>query len=255
LPSTVPLPALSASSITFWCKMGKHYFVADVHLGLKLHDLHEREKAFAAWLDSITPDVSALYLLGDIFDFWWEYKYVVPKGYVRILGRLAQLADRGVAVHFFKGNHDRWTYGYLEKEVGLQIHNEPLMVQIGNTRFCLGHGDGLGLQGILDKMFCSHFLQRFFSNIHPRWWMSLGYRWSAHNRKTNGVPDNYDSLIRYALAYPHRVDYFIFGHLHTPLDRELPNGARLVVLGEWMPEGYYAVFDESSHDFASPKFF
>ena len=228
--------------------MSKHYFVADVHLGLKLHNERERENAFVAWLDSIASDAAAIYLLGDIFDFWWEYKYVVPKGHVRVLGRLAQLVDRGVAVHFLKGNHDRWTYGYLEREVGLQIHDEPLVVQIGGTRFCLGHGNMLWPQGIWEKMFSSRFLQRCFSTIHPRWGMSLGYRWSAQSRRANGASDSLDSLCRFASEFPHPVNYFIFGHLHTPLDLELPNGARLVVLGEWMPDGHYAVFDTKEED-------
>ena len=225
----------------------KHYFVADVHLGLKLHDTFEREKRFANWLDTIASDVAALWLLGDVFDFWWEYKYVVPKGYVRILGRLAQLVDSGVAVHFFKGNHDRWTFGYLTQEIGLVVHDAPLIMTIGGARFCLGHGDEW-TGGLLEKMFNSRFLQRCYSSIHPRWGMSFGHNWSARNRmKHNGttpLDEQQNPICHFANTFPHPVDYFVFGHLHTPVDLTLSNRARLLVLGEWTDGGHYAVFDE-----------
>ena len=229
----------------------KHYFVADIHLGLKMQDEHEREAAFAGWLDAVAPDAAALYLLGDIFDFWWEYKYVVPKGYVRILGRLAQLVDAGVAVHFFKGNHDRWTFGYLEQEIGIKVYDKPRLVQIGETCFCLGHGDG-GTR-LWEKMFASPFLQRCFSTIHPRWGMGLGYGWSARNRikhNASGIlPEDVSALYRFAELFPHRVDYFVFGHFHTPVDVQIAHQGRFIVLGEWMPDRRYAVFDEKDKTF------
>ena len=232
----------------------KHYFVADVHLGLRLPSDGgaDREKAFVDWLDSIASDAAAIYLLGDVFDFWWEYKEVAPKGYVRVLGKLAHLADTGVAIHFFKGNHDRWTYGYLEKEIGMLVYDRPIVMQIGGARFCLGHGDGLGQKGILEKMFASRFLQRCFSAIHPRWGVALGHRWSARNRiKYQGLyrfNAETDPLYRFASTFPHPVDYFIFGHLHTSVNLTLPNKAQLIVLDEWMPDGYYAVFDTKEED-------
>jgi len=226
----------------------KHYFVADVHLGLKLQDEHVREKTFVDWLDSIASDAAALYLLGDIFDFWWEYKQVVPKGYVRVLGRLAQLADSGVAVHFFKGNHDQWTFGYLEKEIGMHIHDAPFVTQFGNTRFCLGHGDGL-----LKQMFTSKFLQKCFGMIHPRWGMWLGHRWSVHHRikqpKSGSREAQTAALIRFASEFAHPVDYFVFGHLHIPVDMTLANNARLLVLDEWIPNLPYALFDARDETF------
>ena len=225
--------------------MYRHYFAADVHLGLKLQDLHTREKAFVGWLDSIRSDAAALYLLGDVFDFWWEYKYVVPKGYVRILGTLAQLADSGVSIHFFKGNHDQWTYGYLEKEVGMQVHNKPLVIQIGNARFCLGHTNEQGF-----GLFGSRFLQRCFSMVHPRWGMSLGHAWSANHRMKSAIPDaegeEVESLCRFAAAFPHPVDYFVFGHLHTPCSAVISHGTQLTVLGAWMDGGNFGVFDEQT---------
>ncbi|MCL2727345.1 MAG: UDP-2,3-diacylglucosamine diphosphatase [Bacteroidales bacterium] len=229
----------------------KHYFVADVHLGLKLPELYAREEAFVDWLDSIAHDAAALYLLGDIFDFWWEYKHVVPKGYVRVLGRLAQLADSGIAIHFFKGNHDQWTFGYLEKEIEMQLHDEPFVAQIGNRRFCLGHGDSLCVAGrkkkVLRKMFASRFLQKCFGAIHPRWGVSLGHWWSARHRvknmKSGSCEAEVASLVQFASTFSHPVDYFVFGHLHTPVDTTIANKARLLILSEWMPCMQYALFD------------
>ena len=213
-----------------------------------------REKSFVEWLRAIASDASALYLLGDIFDFWWEYKYVVPKGYVRVLGALAQLVDSGVAVHFFKGNHDRWCFGYLEREIGIHIHNKPEVIEVGETRFCLGHGDGVELatrgDRLLSTLFSAPILQRCFAAVHPRWGVAIAHRWSAHNRKKYSASSTFaeerEPLCRFAQSFPQPVDCFVFGHLHIPMDVTLPNGARLVVLGEWMPQGCYAVFDEST---------
>ena len=231
----------------------KHYFVADVHLGLRMGDVREREHSFVQWLHTIASDAAAIYLLGDIFDFWWEYQYVVPKGHVRVLGTLAQLVDAGVAVHFFTGNHDRWSFGYLEEEVGVHVHHKPLLMQIGDRRFYMGHGDGYGSQVVWERMFASRFLQRCFGAVHPRWGVDLGYRWSAgHRIKYNGLyvfNEETDPLCRFACAYPHPVDYFVFGHLHIPVDIVLPHKARLVVLGEWMPYGQYGVFDKGEETF------
>ena len=243
----------------------KHYFVADVHLGLRVEAPLEielpmpidREESFVAWLRSIASDAASLHLLGDIFDFWWEYKYVVPKGYVRVLGALAHLIDSGVAVHFHKGNHDRWDFGYFEREIGVHLHHKPTVIKIGETRFCLGHGDGMESAGrrerLLNRLFSAPALQRCFAAIHPRWGMALGHRWSAHNRKKERSSHTFskerDHLTRFAQLYPHPVDYFVFGHLHTPVDITLPNGARFVVLGEWMHSGCYAQFDEGTGKF------
>ncbi|MCL1974315.1 MAG: UDP-2,3-diacylglucosamine diphosphatase [Bacteroidetes bacterium] len=222
--------------------------MADIHLGRSSQDIHAREKAFADWLDSIASDAAALYLLGDIFDFWWEYKYVVPKGYVRVLGKLARLVDSGVSVHFFKGNHDQWTYGYLENEVGLQVHDKPLVMQIGRGRFCLGHEHRQN-----SGLFGSRFLQRCFGSVHPRWGMSIGYTWSANHRMRSVAPDGaqegVESLCRFAATFPRPVDYFVFGHLHTPFNAILANGVRIIVLGAWMDGGEYGVFDEQADVF------
>ena len=228
--------------------MPKHYFVADIHLGLKVQDLRVQEKVFVDWLDSIAPQAAALYLLGDIFDFWREYKYVVPKGYVRVLGTLAQWADRGVPIHFFKGNHDQWTFGYLEKELGIKVHDKPLDVQIGKARFYLGHDQGGG-----SGAFGSRFLQQCFGMMHPRWGMGLGHTWSARHR-TKSVPpdaerDMIESRYRFAVSFPHPVDYFLFGHLHTPFCTSLPGGSKLIGLGAWIDRGEYGVFDEHTGNF------
>ncbi|MDR2586239.1 MAG: UDP-2,3-diacylglucosamine diphosphatase [Prevotellaceae bacterium] len=224
----------------------KHYFVADVHLGLTKGDPTERERSFVLWLNSIDIKDAEVWLLGDIFDFWWEYKYVVPKGYIRTMGKMAQMVESGVKIHYFKGNHDRWSIDYLKNEVGVQIHDKAAEVQIGETRFFIGHGYGYGKRskGLLNNMFDSHLLQRCFGAIHPRWGMSWGHRWSARSRRQSHEKNEFTALYSFAATYPQQIDYFIFGHLHTPIDTILPNKARFVVLGEWMQYGQYVVFDE-----------
>ena len=239
----------------------KHYFVSDVHLGLKIGDPGKRERAFVSWLHRVGQDAAALYLLGDIFDFWWEYKYVVPKGYVRVLGALATLADEGIPIHFIKGNHDQWTFGYLQKEIGIEIHEQPYVFGIGGKRFCLGHGDGLGGADpgfqLLRKIFASRFLQRCHSAIHPRWGMSVGHRWSHHNRLNEGAPHIFrgeeEPIFGYAAGFREPIDYFIFGHLHTPARCALPSGAELLILGEWVRQPVFVVFDEATHDMRSEE--
>jgi len=233
----------------------RHYFVSDVHLGLKIGDPKKRERAFVSWLHGVGQDAAALYLLGDIFDFWWEYKHVVPKGYVRVLGALATLADAGIPIHFIKGNHDQWTFGYLQKEIGIHIHEQPYVLSIGGKRFCLGHGDGLGDPDVgfqlLRRVFASRFLQRCHSAVHPRWGMSVGLSWSHHNRlAAGGTPYVFrgeeEPIYGYAARFPEPIDYFVFGHLHTPARCSLPSGAELLILGEWIRQSDFVVFDEET---------
>ena len=163
------------------------YFLSDAHLGsLAISHARMQERRLVRFLDSIKEKAAAVYLLGDMFDFWNEYKYVVPKGYTRFLGKLSELTDMGVEVHFFTGNHDLWTYGYLEEECGVIVHHKPITTEIYNKVFYLAHGDGLGDPDkkfkFLKAMFHDRTCQRLLNFIHPRWGMALGLNWAKHSR-------------------------------------------------------------------------
>lgn len=234
-----------------------HFFLSDVHLGLDYKDPQARERRFAAFLKGLPENTKALYLLGDIFDFWYEYKNVIPRKYTRTLGALAELVDNGVEVYFFNGNHDIWTYGYFEQELGIKVLQQPYVVEIGGKKFCLGHGDGLG-EGdlgykLLNGMFKNRFLQWLFSGVHPRWAFSLAYMWSRHNRLMHD--DNVwkwkgekERIVKFAgrmqEQYGGSIDFFIFGHFHYKVHMNLQQGGELFLLGEWIHNDYdYLVFD------------
>ncbi|MDR1226193.1 MAG: UDP-2,3-diacylglucosamine diphosphatase [Prevotellaceae bacterium] len=235
--------------------MQKHtYFLSDMHLGLPLYNPAEREKKVVRFLDSVKNTAGDIYLLGDVFDFWWEYKYVVPKGYVRFLGKLAELTDSGVNIHFFVGNHDLWIKNYLAYECSVKIYHKPEEITIGNKIFFLAHGDRLG-NGIevkptmLQRVFANRFLQWLYSTIHPRWGLAFGYTWSKHSRLSKEVSTPWrgkdELLFRLAtkMAERSKVDYFIFGHRHTPVQMDLPNRAKLLILSDWITGCTYAEFD------------
>ncbi len=232
------------------------FFVSDVHLGSRAGGATELERRFLHFLDHLPEHTRALYLLGDIFDFWYEYKYVIPAGYTRVLGRLAALVDRGVKVYFMAGNHDVWAYRYFEQELGLIPLTQPAQVEIDGKRFCLGHGDGLGPVPMdyrfLRGVFHCRFLQVLFSALHPRWAFGLGYAWSRHSRLSKAeAAEKYvfqgeqEPLWKYAQAYSQeqRVDYFVFGHYHTPYQATLPGGAQFFILGDWIHGADYLCFD------------
>jgi UDP-2,3-diacylglucosamine hydrolase len=228
------------------------YFVSDVHLGLQVADPAERERRFADFLNSLPEETEALYLLGDIWDFWYEYRDVVPKGYVRVLAALQGLMDRGVKVYFFEGNHDIWTYKYFE-ELGMVKLTQPALVVIGDKRFCLGHGDGLGPvpfgYRLLQTLFRSRVTQFLFSLLHPWLAFRLGNGWSKNNRLAHDVGYVFrgkdEPLYRFAEEYSreNRVDYFIFGHYHSDVHMILPSGAEFFVLKDWMKSSPYVRFD------------
>lgn len=221
----------------------KTYFVSDVHLGLQHKDPAARECRFAEFLNSLPEDTEALYMLGDIWDFWYEYRDVVPKGYVRVFSALQSLMDRGVKVYFFQGNHDVWTYSYFE-ELGMIRMQQPALVEIGGKRFCLGHGDGLGPvpfgYRFLRGVFHNRFLQIMFSMLHPWIAFRLGNNWSRGNRLSHdeeyvfGGKD--EPLYRFAekFASENKVDYFIFGHYHADICMDMASGAQFHVMKDWM---------------------
>ncbi|MDR3189353.1 MAG: UDP-2,3-diacylglucosamine diphosphatase [Prevotellaceae bacterium] len=238
--------------------MQKHtYFIADMHLGLPLYDPAARERKVVRWLDSIKSSAAAVYILGDAFDFWWEYKYVAPRGHVRFLGKLAELTDGGVAVHFFTGNHDLWARDYLHRECGVTMHTAAPeeVATIGGKIFFLAHGDRLGGSApfsltLLQRIFSCRLLQRLFSMLHPRWAFAFGYAWSRKNRLAKGIaaPFRGEEEVQYRFAAQtaqrQKVDYFVFGHRHTPLMTGLPNtSAQLALLSDWITGSTYADFD------------
>lgn len=230
----------------------KHYFVSDVHLGLQVGDPAGREHRFADFLNGLPSDTESVYLLGDIWDFWYEYKHVVPKGYVRVLAALQNLMDRGVRVYFFEGNHDVWTYSYFE-ELGMVKLNQPALVEIDGKTFCLGHGDGLGPvpfgYRFLRGLFHSKVSQFLFSLLHPWVAFSLGNGWSKNNRLAHDQEYEFrgadEPLVKFAedFASAHHVDYFIFGHYHASVDMTLSSGARFLVLKDWIHSSPYLCFD------------
>ena len=234
------------------------YFLSDAHLGsLAIKHGRTQERRLVRFLDSIKDKASAIYLLGDMFDFWYEYKYVVPKGYTRFLGKLSEITDMGVEVHFFTGNHDIWAYEYLEKECGVILHKSAVTTEIGDKVFFLAHGDGLGDTDrkfkFISSVFHNRLCQRMFSALHPRWGMNFGLNWAKHSRlkRVGGVEPPYmgeekEYLVRFSKEYiktHENIDYFLFGHRHIALDLILSKKSRMLILGDWIRLFTYAVFD------------
>ena len=234
------------------------YFLSDAHLGSRaIQHGRTQERRLVNFLDSIKHKAAAVYLLGDMFDFWYEFKLVVPKGYTRFLGKLSELTDMGVEVHFFIGNHDIWCGDYLEKECGVVIHRRPLTCEIYGKEFFLAHGDGLGDTDrkfrILRAMFHSKTLQQLFSMLHPRWSIEFGLEWAKHSRmkRVDGREPEYqgeenEPLVKFSKSYLAEhpsINFFMFGHRHIILDLMLSRQSRMMILGDWIKEFSYAVFD------------
>ncbi len=233
----------------------KVYFLADAHLGSKSHtDSIETERKLCRWLDSVRDDAAVIFLMGDIFDYWYEYRYVVPRGFTRLLGKLGELTDAGIEIHFFAGNHDLWLSDYLSRECGLILHLGPYITEIGGRKFFLAHGDGLGDNSqsfhLLRKVFHSKFLRKCFSAIHPRWTIPLAHAWSNSSRESRGVVpymgEEREHLVRFAkekLRKMPDINYFIFGHRHVLLDLPIAAQSRVIMLGDWITLFSYAEFD------------
>ncbi|MGE5424766.1 MAG: UDP-2,3-diacylglucosamine diphosphatase, partial [Syntrophothermus sp.] len=229
----------------------KIYFASDFHFGIPDRDSSlKREKRFIDWLDMVSGDASAIYLMGDLFDFWFEYKKAVPRGYVRLLGKLAELADAGIAMHLFRGNHDMWAFDYLEKEIGFQLHRDPEIRQLGNKIFYLAHGDGLGPGDhgykLIKKIFQMPFNQWLFRQLHPDVGIRMGLYWSGKSRYANELKENglhEDTEIvnsrlivhsRTVLEKHPEINYFVYGHWHVPLDIPLNENSHQISLGDWL---------------------
>ena len=238
----------------------KVYFISDFHLGIpdKENSL-KREKLLIKWLDEIKNDASEIYLMGDVFDFWFEYKTVVPKGYLRFFGKIAEICDSGIPVNLFRGNHDIWAFNYLHEELNIQLHRKPEIKIIMGKKFYLAHGDGLGSGDkgykFLRKVFEFKLNQWLFKWIHPDIGARMGLYLSRRSRianlikegkKENNIKDKDEMLYKYSkdiLKNDPSINYFIFGHKHIPRNSQLSKSSRLIILGDWLTNFTYAVFD------------
>jgi len=236
------------------------YFVSDFHLGIPDHTSSlEREKRLVKWLEYVRHDAAEIFLMGDVFDFWFEYKTVVPKGFVRILGKIAEITDAGIPVHLFRGNHDLWAFDYLEKEIGINLYRKPVIRDIMGKTFYLAHGDGLGpgdrSYKLLKAIFEFRPNQFLFRWLHPDVGAWMGNYFSRRSRlakmsqagKEEASFDKesemlYNHARDMAKAFPD-VDYFVFGHRHMPVITEISKKTSLVILGDWISHFSYGVFD------------
>lgn len=233
----------------------KIYFISDIHLGAPaLSDNREREKLFVGWLDEIKANAAKLFLLGDIFDYWYEYKKVAPRGFTRTLGKLAELTDSGVEVHYFTGNHDVWVFDYLPAETGVILHRKEFRTQLYGKKFFLAHGDGLDPTDkgyiLLKKIFTNKPLQWMFSRLHPNFSFALAHAWSKNSRLTKGIvgeefKSENEGLYRFSqqVLEKEHFDYFIFGHRHLLTELPLGEASKFILLGEWISLFSYGVFD------------
>lgn len=241
----------------------KIYFASDLHLGIPNNkESLEREKRFVSWLDQIKEDAAEIFLLGDIFDFWFEYKRVVPRGFTRLLGKISEITDSGIPVHFFTGNHDIWVFNYLPEETGVILHRKPFSYEFKNKKFFLAHGDGLGPGDkgykFLKKIFTNRFLQWMYARLHPNFALWFAGKLSEDSR-LSGVSADFlgeekEWLVQYAceISEKEKFDFFVFGHRHIPIDIRLKNHSRFVYLGDWISHFTYGVFD--GKDFALKTF-
>lgn len=237
----------------------KVFFASDNHLGAPNQTLSlPREKKFVKWLEAIENEAAAIFLLGDLFDFWFEYKTVVPKGFTRTLGALARLADSGVPVYYFVGNHDLWMHGYFQEELGIPVYHKPQVFELGGKTFFIGHGDGLGPgdKGFkrMKKVFTNPVAKWFFRWLHPDIGVRLGHYFSVKNRLISGDDDvrflgeENEWLVQYAkrkLEQQH-YDYFVFGHRHLPLEIPLSDSSTYYNTGDWISHFTYGSFDGDS---------
>ena len=230
----------------------KTYFLSDFHLGAKYIDNpRKQEQRIVSFFESIRNDAKEIYLLGDILDYWFEYRYVVPKGYVRFFGKIAELADSGIKIYWFIGNHDIWIFDYLPSELGVEIVDGSQIKQIDGKTFFIAHGDGLGDESrsfrMLRAFFRNRFCQRLYAGIHPRWTVPFALNWSRSNR-VNGEDRPFgcdEPLQRFVTNYKEdqKIDYFVFGHRHVAVDKSIGNNSRLIILGDWIKLYSYAVYD------------
>ncbi|MHA6246735.1 UDP-2,3-diacylglucosamine diphosphatase [Pontibacter sp. CAU 1760] len=236
----------------------KVYFASDFHLGVPDEATSRaREKKIVRWLDTIRHDAAAILLVGDIFDFWFEYKYAIPKGYARLQGKLAELTDAGIPIMLFTGNHDMWMFDYFPQELNIPVLRDPISTQFGGKTFYIGHGDGLGpgdhTYKLLKRVFNNKACQWLFARVHPNLGIGVANIWSRRSRISNIKKDEEflgerEWLVQYCqeVEATQHHDYYVFGHRHLPLDLPIGEHSRYINLGEWVNFCTYAVYDGES---------
>jgi UDP-2,3-diacylglucosamine hydrolase len=233
----------------------KVFFASDFHLGVPDYESSkQREKKIIRWLDSIKAEAHTIFIAGDIFDFWFEYKEAIPKGYIRLQGKLAELSDAGIRIIFFTGNHDMWLFDYFTRELGIPVFREPQAFIFNGKKFLVGHGDGLGpgdhVYKMIKKVFANQAAQWLFGLIHPNIGIGFANFCSRNSRiRQNKREDKFLGDDEWLLVYSREMekkehhDYYIFGHRHLPLDIKVGEQSRYINLGEWVNYYTYAVFD------------
>jgi UDP-2,3-diacylglucosamine hydrolase len=234
----------------------KIYFASDFHLGAPSYESSlEREKRIVAWLEEVRVDAEEIFLIGDVFDFWFEYKRAIPKGFVRLQGKIAEITDSGIPVHWFIGNHDMWIFDYIPKELGVKMYKTEIEREFFGKKFMIGHGDGLGPGDrgykFIKKVFRNRVCQWMFARLHPNFGIGLANFLSRKSRVSTGQADatfygeDKEMLIQFCkskLSEKH-FDYFVFGHRHLPIEFELSANSKYINIGDWITYFSYAVFD------------
>jgi UDP-2,3-diacylglucosamine hydrolase len=234
----------------------KIYFASDFHLGVpNAEESLKRERKIVAWLESVRHDAHTIYLLGDIFDFWFEYRHAIPRGFIRLQGKLAELRDSGIPIVLFTGNHDMWMFDYFPTELGIPIYREPQVLEVGDQKLLIGHGDGLGpgdhTYKIIKKFFNSRICQWLFARLHPNLGIGIANYWSRKSRISNqkldekfqGEEKEFLWVYSTEMEKKQHFDYYIFGHRHLPLDIKIGEKSRYINLGEWVNYTTYAEYD------------
>lgn len=234
----------------------KIYFASDFHLGIDaVESSKDRERRLVKWLREAAKDAHEIYLVGDLFDFWFEYKHAVPKGFTRVLGTLGELTDQGISIHLFTGNHDMWIFDYVPEETGVILHRSPVKRAWSGQRFYIGHGDGLGPGDhgykFIKRVFASTLCQWLFARFHPNLGIALANFWSRKSREKGadkdrlflGEENEWLAIFARETLEKEHFDYFVFGHRHLPLDLQVGERSRYLNLGDWLGHYTYAVFD------------
>jgi UDP-2,3-diacylglucosamine hydrolase len=241
----------------------KTYFISDIHLGFPNEtESRKREKLLVQWFDIVRKDAEAIYIVGDLFDFWFEYEKSIPKNFSRAIGKLAELADAGIEIHLFTGNHDLWMFGYFEEELNIPVYHNPIQKTIRGRKFFIAHGDGLGPGDngykFLKKIFTNRICRFFFKWLHPDIGISLAHYWSRQSRFADGIQEAFKGndkewLLIFSKEQEDKehYDFFIFGHRHLPLDIQINSQSRYINLGDWLIYNSYAVFDGNNFELKS----